>query len=119
MFEDFNEKSQDVLRKEQITMLHEMKRIRLRALCSLMTEKLLRRAFHSFEANQKFFAKKHAMLQKLPLPRRKKWWEKLDEHKHDHFYREAKDILESVPRKYRQIYSLIIEHKLMKHVLVI
>ena len=55
----------------------------------------------------------------MPLPRRKKWWEKLAEHQHDHFYQEAEDIQGSVPRDYRMIYSLIIEHRLMKHVLIL
>ena len=79
-FDEFHVTSQDVLRKEQVTVDHEMKRIQLRSLLSLLTENNLRRAFHAFEANRNFTNKKQALLEKMPLPRRKKWWEKLAEH---------------------------------------
>ena len=96
-----------------------MVRIRLRALCSLLNEKNLRRAFSAFEGNAKFKRSKQALLEKMPLPRRKKWWEKLSEHQHDHFYQEAVEMYSTVPRDYQLVYKLIIEHQLIKHILVI
>ena len=66
-----------------------------------------------------FKQSKVALLEKMPLPRRKKWWEKLSEHQYDHFYVEAEEILPSVPRKYLSLYQLIIDQKLMHNILLI
>ena len=66
-----------------------------------------------------FKRSKAALLEKMPLPRRKKWWEKLAENQHDHLYDEAEEIFPSVPPKYQPIYRLIIDQRLMQNVLVI
>lgn len=81
-----------------------MKNIRLRAMVSLLTEKLLRNTFHSLEGYVSFTKRRLQLIDKLPLPRRKKWWEKLAEHQHDHFYQEAHEMLPTVPAKYTECY---------------
>ena len=86
---------------------------------SLLVEKSMRGAFHGLEAYVRFSKSKADLLNKMPLPRRKKWWEKLSEHQHDHFYQEAIEMFPSVPGKYQMVYKIIIEHKLMHNVLVI
>jgi len=96
-----------------------MVKIRLRGLVALLTEKHLRRPFHMIEGIANFKRSKAALLEKMPLPRRKKWWEKLSEHQHDHFYDEAVELLPSVPRDFSKVYSLIVEHCLMHNVLTI
>jgi hypothetical protein len=63
------------------------------------------------EAIANFKRKKAALLEKMPLPRRKKWWEKLSEHQHDHFYDEAIELLPSVPRSFVKVYTTIINHR--------
>lgn len=69
------------------------------------------------EGLSNFKASKNALLDKMPLPRRKKWWEKLAERQHDHFYQEAMEILPTVPHKFLDIYSLIIEQRQIHAVL--
>lgn len=55
----------------------------------------------------------------MALPRRKKWWEKLHEHQHDHFYEEAIELLPSVPRSFVKVYTTIINYRQMHNVLTI
>ena len=57
------------------------------------------------------------MLSKMPMPRRKKWWEKLAEKQHDHFYKDANEILPTVPKRFKPIYLVIIDERLMHMVL--
>lgn len=47
---------------------------------SLLTEKLFRNTFHSLEGYVSFVKHKAEFVERLPLPRRRKWWEKLAEH---------------------------------------
>uniref|UniRef100_A0A7S3I7Y9 Uncharacterized protein n=1 Tax=Favella ehrenbergii TaxID=182087 RepID=A0A7S3I7Y9_9SPIT len=96
-----------------------MTRIRLRAMMSLLTEKFYRNTWHSLEGYGSFSQSKAQLLERLPLPRRKKWWEKLAEHQHDHFYQEAVEMLPTVPAKYLETYTLIIEHQMMQAILKI
>ena len=86
-----------------------MKRIRLRAMVSLLAEKFYRNTFHAIESLSNFKKSKAALLEKMPLPRRKKWWEKLAEHHQDHFYQEGNELLPTVPSKFHAVYRLIIE----------
>lgn len=96
-----------------------MSKIRIQGMLNLLTEKYLRSPFHMIQRMAEFKVKKEALLEKMPLPRRKKWWEKLSEHQYDHFYEEAEEILPSVPRKYLPLYQLVIDQKLMNSILVI
>ena len=59
------------------------------------------------------------MLRDMPKPRRKQWWEKLMEEEYDYFYEIAGDKLKKVPPVYRDIYNFILEHRLIKYVIVI
>ena len=59
------------------------------------------------------------MLERLPQPRRKKWWEKLAEHQHDHFYQEVQEMLPTVPAKYLETYTIILKQRQMHQVLKI
>ena len=53
----------------------------------------------------------------MPMPRRKKWWEKLAEKQHDHFYKDANEILPTVPKRFKPMYHVIIDERLMHMVL--
>jgi len=53
----------------------------------------------------------------MPMPRRKKWWEKLAENQYEHFYTDALEILPSVPGRFRSTYDVIIEERLIHLVL--
>jgi len=55
----------------------------------------------------------------MPKPRRKQWWEKLMEEEYDYFYEVAGEKLKKVPPVYRDIYDFILEHRLIKYVIVI
>ena len=98
-----------------------MKIIRLRAMASLLTEKMYRKTWLQIDSYAHFTRSKAHLLERLPLPRRKKWWEKLAEHQHDHFYQEAREVMtsKSFPAHYTEAYSVIIQHQQMHKILKI
>ena len=75
----FNKESKDKIEAQQEFCDKEMQRIKLKRMCSLMTEQYFRSTFHMIEGVADFKTNKAALLNKMPLPRRKKWWEKLAE----------------------------------------
>ena len=57
------------------------------------------------------------MMSKMPMPRRKRWWEKLAEKQHDHFYKHALNLLPTVPDRFKPVYNMIIKERLIHLVL--
>lgn len=64
-----------------------------------------------------FSKKKGAVLRSLPKPRMKKWWETLQDHELDHFYKQME--IEKAPKRYRELQRLILKHNLIKHIITI
>ena len=117
--DELKEASTREVELEEEKVLATMKKIRLRSMCKLLSELHFRRSFSMIGATAQFKQSKVSLLEKMPLPRRKKWWEKLSEHQHDHFYNDAEDLLETVPQTFLPCYQVIIDHKLMDRILII
>jgi len=94
-----------------------LKKLHLRQFCELLSNKVVRSTFYHLESYSHFKKGKNQMLSKMPMPRRKKWWEKLAEKQHDHFYKDAAEILPTVPKRFEPIYHTIIDERLMGMVL--
>ena len=56
-----------------------MKKLQLRRLVELLSNKAVRTPFTTLEAYGHFKKAKNDMMSRMPMPRRKKWWEKLAE----------------------------------------
>ena len=54
----------------------------------------------------------------MPQARRKKWWEKLEENKHDDYYKVVQKLLKKdLTANLRQVYSQILERKQLPMIL--
>ena len=82
-------------------------------------ERPLYRAFQLLEAYAKFKPMRLQTLARLPRPRLKKWYERLDETKHDGYYKQAQRLgLDPGLRGgLRGVYRRICEERLMGQVL--
>ena len=94
-----------------------LKKLKLRQLSELLTNKGIRTYFSHLESYTHFRKSKNQMMSRMPMPRRKKWWEKLAENQHEHFYKDAREVLPSVPKRFRHVYDVIIEDRLMHLIL--
>ena len=56
-----------------------LKKLRLRQFCEILSNKVVRTTFFHIESYSHFIRNKNSMMSKMPMPRRKKWWEKLAE----------------------------------------
>ena len=62
------------------------KRIAITRIAGIMKVKAMISSFEMVRAAAEFHRRKVKMMRKMPLPRKKQWWERLMEHELDHFY---------------------------------
>ncbi|CDW79638.1 UNKNOWN [Stylonychia lemnae] len=105
---------------EKVRILNRLvKRQAINKFSNIIKTKVLKSPFQMIKACSEYKFYKNKMLRDLPKPRKKQWWEKLMEEEYNYFYEQAGEKLKRVPLVYRDIYDFILEHRLIKHVIVI
>ena len=91
----------------------------MKKIATILLMKALRIPFEILKAYKEFIGKRNMMMEKIPKPRRRQWWEKVMEKEFEFLYDKAKKQMKEAPVKYRDLYEMIIEHKLMRHIILI